>query len=127
MINKHRQGFTLMEVLIVLVVLAIIVSLAIPIYSQSGKKTYKAEAFNILNGLRNAQVRYYSMQTGSRSYSTSYTDIEFDPTVVAGTPHFTYSVAAGVGTFLATATGSTGVITGSTVTIDQAGAIGGNL
>lgn len=124
---RNSKGFTLMEVLIVLVVLAVIVGLAVPIYQSTAKKTYKAEALNILSALRQSEARFYQAQS-PRAYTATLSLLDFDPTSVAGTAHFTYSVTTGAGVFTASAIGSSGLVTGSdNVTITDTGSVGGNM
>ena len=125
---RNSKGFTLMEVLIVLVVLAVIVGLAVPIYQTTAKKTYKAEALNILSALRQSEARYYQTRT-PRTYTTAPGELDFDPTSVAGTAHFAYTITTGAGLFTATATGNgVGLATASdTVSINETGTVGGTL
>ena len=125
---RNAKGFTLMEILIVLVVLAVIVGLAVPIYQTTAKKTYKAEALNLLSALRQSEARYYQSRS-PRVYTTTIAQLDFDPTQVAGTSHFGFAITTGAGLFTATATGNgVGLATASdTVTLTEAGTVGGTL
>jgi len=59
-IPKGRSGFTLIEILIVLVIIAVLGSLAIPRYTGQTEKARVAEAVSILSAMRRGQVVYYN-------------------------------------------------------------------
>ena len=129
---RNSKGFTLIEILIVLVILAVIIGLAVPIYQTTVKRAYRAVASQNLSGLRQSEIRYFAQ---NNTYVTDTTKLDYDPASVAGTAHFTYSVAAGgagiATSFTATAkgtdaNGSTAVPnTNDTVTINEAGTVAG--
>jgi type IV pilus assembly protein PilE len=119
----NSKGFTLMEILIVLVILAVIVGLAIPIYQSTSKKVYRAEALNILSGLRQSEARYYAQKNKYTNNITGATnDLDFEPTSVQGNAHFTYSMLVAGTLFTAKATGSTTPLANTdTVTLTESG------
>jgi prepilin-type N-terminal cleavage/methylation domain-containing protein len=55
-----NKGFSLIEVLVVLIILGTLASLAIPVFTGQTEQAYKAEAFNALGVIRRAQLRYFS-------------------------------------------------------------------
>jgi prepilin-type N-terminal cleavage/methylation domain-containing protein len=64
--NKKRElffsrfsGFTLAEVLVVVVIVGILASLAIPRFFGQAEKAKAAEAINMLSAIRRAQLQYY--------------------------------------------------------------------
>jgi type IV pilus assembly protein PilE len=121
--KKHKsKGFSLIEVLIVLVILGVLAGLAIPIFTVQIQRTYQAEALAALDALRGSLVRYYS----EKQFYTNLVGLDYDPnTSVAGqTRHFSYAVTSpSPVTFDAIATRNT-TNTGdasSTVAIDEAG------
>ena len=124
-----REGFTLLELMIVIVIIGILASIAVPTYIRVKQRAYKAEALASLSATRQSEYRYHLEKN---VYTATLTALDFDPASdVKGTLHFVYTaVAAGTGdtaTFTITATRNTvdgGVITDS-VTIDQDGDIGG--
>ncbi len=131
-LKQNRGGFTLMEVLIVVVVLAVLAGLAVPMYTASVEKSRKAEALAALGALRQSELRFFA-QTGA--YTNAIANLDFDPASVAGgqTLHFTYAVATpSAVTFTATATRNAtdlpaGAPANRTVTITQAGVVGGTM
>jgi type IV pilus assembly protein PilE len=56
--RRPESGFTIMELLIATVVLAVIVSLALPSYLDSIRKSRRADAVAALNAVQQAQERW---------------------------------------------------------------------
>jgi len=65
-----KKGFTLLEVLIVVIIIGILASIALPQYMGALKKASAAEAFTNLGGLRSSVDRYYYEQLAAGSYTT---------------------------------------------------------
>lgn len=57
---KKVKGFTLLEILIVVVIIGILASLAIPRYIKSTEVSNASEAYNNLNAIRKAEWVYYA-------------------------------------------------------------------
>jgi type IV pilus assembly protein PilE len=57
-LKKKSSGFTLLELIIVVIVIGILASIALPRYLQVAEKGRMAEAKSILGALRSAQLRY---------------------------------------------------------------------
>ncbi len=59
--NLHRRtaGFTLIELVVVLSILGIVISLAVPRYLAARKKAYKVEADNVLQEMKTLEWAYY--------------------------------------------------------------------
>lgn len=131
-LRRNNKGFTLMEVLIVVVVLAVLAGLAVPMYTSSVEKSRKAEALAALGALRQSEIRYFAQYS---AYTNNIALLDFDPNATAGgqTVHFTYAITAAAGaTFTATATRNAtdlpaGIPPNRTVTINQAGVVGGTM
>ena len=56
---RRRNGFTLIELVLVLAILGILISLAVPRYLGARKNAYKTEADNILQEVRTLEWAYY--------------------------------------------------------------------
>ena len=105
----NRKGFTLIELMIVVVIIGILAALAIPRFMKSTSKAKQSEARQILKQI-------YTMQHTYRQANNSYGDNGL--TSVAGAVFtfpqigvdiqssavYGYGIVAGAGTFTATAT-----------------------
>ena len=54
----RKKGFTLLELIIVIIVIGILASIALPRYLRVAERSRMAEGKSILGALRGAQVRY---------------------------------------------------------------------
>ena len=57
--SKHKKGFTLFEVLIVVIILGTLAVIAIPTYNKLIRKSRVADGLHVLDMLVNAQDKYY--------------------------------------------------------------------
>ncbi len=74
MTKNNQQGFTLIEMLIVLAVVVILATIAYPSYQESVRKTKRAEGRAALMQLMQQQERYYSLTGGYIIFSSGSTD-----------------------------------------------------
>lgn len=56
--QKRKAGFTLLELLMVVIIIAILASLALPQYLRTVAKARRSEALNVLATIRSAEQRY---------------------------------------------------------------------
>ena len=54
----HSGGFTLLELLMVVIIIAILAAIALPQFLRAAEKTRAAEAFNILGAMRSSANNY---------------------------------------------------------------------
>ncbi|MFT5206651.1 MAG: prepilin-type N-terminal cleavage/methylation domain-containing protein [Candidatus Omnitrophota bacterium] len=94
-VNKNNKGFTLMELLIVIVVLGVLAGVALPVYSGFVARAEKSEALGFLDAIRASEMRYFA-ETGDFGVNA---DLDFNPNdEVAGQKHaFVYNVTATTG------------------------------
>ncbi len=85
----NKKGFSLLEVLVVIVIISVLAAMATPLYTKVIKKGRASEAVSKVGDIRGAELRYYaeygSLVTGS---NLSALDIE-DPN---SSGKFEYSV-----------------------------------
>ncbi len=100
--NRHKRGFTLTEIMIALVVLAVLAGLAVPNYARTveqsriqeavttiniihmGQKIYRLNNNTFWNGGSNASVANIDTNLNVDISPTFYTDIDFSGVSAAG-------------------------------------------
>ncbi len=130
MIRSNKKGFTLLEILIVVVILGVVAGLALPQYFSTIEKSRAQEALSSLSATRQAMIQYFS-ETGDYSgaiignAANTTGNLSYNPNYPAGGQVLIFSYALsnlGPATFTATATRTGGTVVG-TVTMNQAGVI----
>lgn len=97
---QKSTGFTLIELIIAVAVIAILATVAIPIYTTLTQKSARSDAMAVLMDLRLEQEKY---RLKNPNYSVTLSSVNIDST----SPNNKYNIditAAGVASFTATAT-----------------------
>lgn len=71
----NNRGFTLLELLVVVLLVGILGAIALPQYFNVVERQRAMEAMGILAAIEKAQVRYYAVND---AYSTDFSNIDFD-------------------------------------------------
>jgi len=113
-----KKGFTLLELLVVIIIIGVIVSLALPNFFRLIEFSRGNEALNASISIRSAMERCGMRNNASYVGCTMATLDIADPGAASGQPHFTYSLATTAGNYTITATRNTmrGGAVGSTIT-----------
>ncbi|HWA38079.1 MAG TPA: type IV pilin protein [Burkholderiales bacterium] len=124
----RQQGFTIVELMVVVAIAAIIAAFAIPAYNEYTTRAKLQEATSQLSEWRTRMENYYA---DNRRYSSAagagQTDCGAAAPLAGNARYFTYTcvsaggTAAGSQTYLLTATGGTAVA-GFVFTLDHANA-----
>ncbi len=120
---RSKKGFTLVELMIVVVIVGVLAAVAIPMYRTNVKKAMATEGVALVGTVRTAQRVYFA------EHETYYVQASTGNSTVlgvdcTGNKYFTSFSSTGGATFTATTSGVTGGdAAGITVTIDQAGTV----
>jgi prepilin-type N-terminal cleavage/methylation domain-containing protein len=88
-VRMRNKGFTLLELIIVVIVIGILASIALPKYIRTAEKGRVSEAKALLGAIRDAQTRY------GAQYNYFTTNIDMLD-VSTQTKYFTYTTAPAV-------------------------------
>ena len=129
-LQRNQKGFTLIELMIVVVIIGILAALAVPRFMRATTKSKQSEAKTVLKQIYVLERAYfqendtYVAAANTAALAAALSGFE----VPSGSPRYTYSVAAGAGgittSFTATATGNIDDdATNDVWTIDQNGTL----
>ena len=86
------RGFTLIELMIVVLIVAIIAAVAVPIYSDYIVRSNRADAADQITAVMNQQERF---QTRNRRYSDDLTDLGYQVANALPSEQGLYTVSSG--------------------------------
>ncbi|MGB0952595.1 MAG: type IV pilin protein, partial [Planctomycetota bacterium] len=75
--NNKKAGFSLVELTIVVVILGVLATFAVPRFMSSVEKTKASEAFSYMSQIESAQGRF-NAENGRYAWSTNDLDISLD-------------------------------------------------
>jgi prepilin-type N-terminal cleavage/methylation domain-containing protein len=108
---RNNKGFTLIELMIVVVIIGILAAIAIPKFNAVSKNAKQAEAGPVLKQICTLAETYTDQFGAAASGLTGATGLEQVGWTTPSAKYFTFSYAAGV----ATATANNAQVTTSTM------------
>ncbi|OGX07832.1 MAG: hypothetical protein A2Z88_08695 [Omnitrophica WOR_2 bacterium GWA2_47_8] len=101
--KRNRKGFTLLEIIIVAIIIAVLASLALPRFLTTVQNTYQSEGWQNISAVRGAIHRCNTINNDYQ-LCDQFQNLDVpDPQFEAGA-HFTYGILATQNTFAITAT-----------------------
>ena len=113
--SKARRGFTLLELLIVVIIVAILASAALPQFSRMMTRSRVSEAIGTIDSIMTAEMAYYQENAAFATFTTNAmaaTALLLDLPADASCA-WDYSVNAIASPITIVATGDTGAINGT--------------
>jgi len=104
--KKERHGFTLIELMIVLIIVAILAVAAVPTYTYFVRRAYESEASASLGAIKTAEIVYHAEHA---AYTGIWTDLGMDGDDFAQNKWFgrlCFYISGDATTFLTTCDGS---------------------
>lgn len=98
--RRSVSGFTLMELMIVVVIIGVLAAIAFPNYDEYVKRGHRTEGKAFLSDAAARQERYYAQ---NYTYADTVTKLYGEATKKSDTGKYTLTVGAGDGGYLLTA------------------------
>ena len=106
---RNTKGFTLIELMIVVVIIGILAAIAIPKFSQVSKNSKEAEAGPILKQICTLANTYRDQKGADAGNLTALVNVGWDASVDTYAKYYTFTLVTGTATATANKTESAGL------------------
>ena len=107
--KKDRGGFTLLELLMVVIIIAILASIALPQYLRTAERARASEALQVLGAIRTSEMRYKAFSpTNVFSDDINELDVDIPGWGIPASNLWTYGTVPAAGATHAEATRNAG-------------------
>lgn len=90
--TAKRQGFTLLELLMVVIIIGILASIAIPQFQKVRERARTAEAIGMLGTIFRSEVRYRALHP-NQTFTVNLDELDVDQNDLIGQRSFNYVIA----------------------------------
>jgi type IV pilus assembly protein PilA len=87
--KKRNSGFTMLELVMVIIIIGVLAALAVPQYVSFVEKARVAEATNYIGAIKSAEVAYSAQNPTNGYFTSSMTDLGLN----TSTPLWNFGVA----------------------------------
>lgn len=118
--KSQQKGFTLIELMIVIVIVGILASIGIPAYQESVKNSKRADAQGMLMNSANAMERFFTSNSTYAGASAGSNGIP-NKSPATGVKNYTIAVVPTATTYVLTATPVGGMLGDGDLTLSNTG------
>ena len=122
-LNNNKSGFTLLEIIIVIIIVGVLASLALPRFFSTVEYSRGTEAITSISAVRQSLERCF-FQRGTYLGCESFANLDLDDPANSANAHFTYDIGGASATdYTITATRNTrdGGNSGDLIQLTQTG------
>ena len=119
---KNKSGFTLLEIIIVIIIVGVLASLALPRFFATVEFSRSTEALASITAVRQSMERCYLQRSGTYGTCSSFANLDLEDPANSPNSHFTYAISGmNASAYTVTATRNTrdGGTTAGTITLQQ--------
>ena len=103
---RNSKGFTLIELMIVVVIIGILAALAIPRFTQASARAKEKEADGILKQVYTLENAYFANNGAYAATAADLQTVGWDPNTLLGLKHYNAPTVTGAPPYTMTPTGT---------------------
>ena len=104
---RKRSGFTLLEVIIVIIIVGVLASLALPRFFSTVEYSRATEAMQAISTVRQSMERCYLMRVSFTGPCSAFGSLDVEDPNTAPVAHFSYAITSAATSYTITATRNT--------------------